>query len=452
MLTVDVELKQVACQVVWVRHNVNAETYQYHVNGTGDSLTAQADRYGVFGSGRAAIIGFGYVKGIGKTSLVDNSRPYYSSGSLTITDAVVETIHLEAIYALLKNAIRPLAVYLTPFEEETNLEYALKSGAKLEDIPLDRQLDHGALFVRDIPIRIAHLYPMEPDPQKILDFLAQHNPELDSRSAYVFYPQYLEKVANNLATLFVNRFAIGTTAMSNLSVHGVPFDTASSSFLQDFRNCWVSADNIKIWDEPLLMLKDLTCYLMDYLGALEFSDINHAVKLIACTYDAVEGIWQRALLNAMPLLLGFSAGELDQKYTSEQVEQLKAALLCYIQVDTVEYDLFGGYNAARDAPKWVGLPFNHEFPALVQYLQPTSSEALNQAYLALNHQASEQQILACQRICMDRTPVINDPHLNEAVRSEKALGGHPVAANFNAVIETAFNHLDKIFEREPNCK
>ncbi len=184
----------------------------------------------MLGSGRAAILNGAFVKGIGPTTLVNNDRPYYSTGGLTITDAVIEAIYLEAISRLFPDAIRPLSISFTNKMERLNLESAIDNGYNVNDVPLDRRIDHGALLVRDIPLRISHLYPMKLSRSEIMDHFVSYNPEIKNDKHCFIIKNYIIKVSNYLAVLFINRFSVGTTAISNISIQGVPFDTASSSF------------------------------------------------------------------------------------------------------------------------------------------------------------------------------------------------------------------------------
>ncbi|ENM3753517.1 hypothetical protein NTH38_003297 [Vibrio cholerae] len=447
MLTVPVALKKMTCINLWSAPNIDVELFHYHVDGDGDELVGHADRYGVLGSGRCVILHGGLVKGIGRTPLVNEERHFYSTGSLIVTDAVIEVVYLEAIGRLVENAIKPIGLSFTNTMEEINLESAVDAGYDLEEVPLDRKIDHGALLVREVPIRIAHIYPLELSRDGIIDYLVHHNPDIaDDKFCFVIQ-KFLKKVANILAVLFINRFSVGTTAISNFSIHGVPFDTASSSFLRDFRNCWIASGKIPVWEENKVILNDLTSYIVDFLGIYNVDDIDGSVEMIDETYDKVDQIWEDALHRASLLMLGLTLDEVDN-LDKETVLPLQEAIIGYLQEGTIDYDLYDGDIADWRAPKWVGLHFDEEFPLLVAEGKDTSFSHLNEAFSAFDFQFTEEHIDRCKRITASRLPLTNVPTLELKLRNLRNVEGEIDFDGYRAVIDDAFAYMDEIFPRK----
>lgn len=446
MLTMPVKVKKKGCINLWSAPNIDVESFHYHVGGDGDEIVGQADRYGVLGSGRAAIFNGGLVKGIGPTPLVNEERHFYSTGSLIITDAVIEVIYLEAIDRLVENAIKPLVLSLTGTMEEINLESAIEAGYDLTEVPLDRKIDHGALLVREIPTRIAHIYPLELNRDEIINYLVSHNPDIaDDKYCFVIQ-KFLKKVADVLAILFINRFSVGTTAISNFSIHGVPFDTASSSFLRDFRNCWIASGKIPVWEENKVILNDLTSYTVDFLGIYDVDDIDGSVEMIDETYDKIDQIWEDALHRASMLMLGLTLKEIDN-LDKETALPLQKSIIGYLQEGTIDYDLYGGDIADWRAPKWVGLYFDEEFPALVSEGKETSFSPLNEAFAAFDFPFTEEHITRCKRITASRLPLTNVPTLELKLRNLRNVDGDIDFDGYKAVIDEAFDYIDEIFPR-----
>lgn len=443
MLTVPVQLRKKTCRNLWSAPNMDPESFHYHVDGDGEVLEGQADRYGMLGSGRAAILNGGLVKGIGPTPLVNKERYYYSTGGLIVTDAVIEVIYLEALSRILSDAIKPLALSITDEMEEINLEFAIESGYNLEDVPLDRKVDHGALLVREIPIRISHIYPMELSRDEIIAFFVDHNPDIDDKKYCKIIQNFIRKVSDILAVLFINRFSIGTTAISNFSIHGVPFDTASSSFLRDFRNCWISSGKIPVWEENKVILNDLVSYIVDFLGILDITDIDAAVEMIDETYEKVDEIWESSLKRASLLMLGLTLEEIDE-LNSQEVSHIQEAILAYIQEDTIDYDLYDGDVADWRAPKWVGLHFEEEFPSLLETGTPTSFSKLNEAFSQFEFKFNEEHIKRCKKVCASRLPLTNVPTLELKLRNLRNVSGEIDCYGYRAVIDEAIAYIDEI--------
>ncbi|MEZ8082551.1 hypothetical protein [Enterovibrio norvegicus] len=449
MLTVPVTLRKKACINLWSAPNMDVESFHYHVDGDGEEIVGLADRYGVLGSGRAAIFSGGFVKGIGPTPLVNEERHFYSTGSLIITDAVMEVIYLEAIDRLVDNAIKPLMLSLTDVMEEINLESAIDAGYDLDDVPLDRKIDHGALLGREIPTRIAHIYPLELNRQEIIEYLVSHNPDIaDDKYCFVIQ-KFLIKVANILAVLFINRFSVGTTAISNFSIHGVPFDTASSSFLRDFRNCWIASGKIPVWEENKVILNDLTSYTVDFLGIYDVDDIDGSVEMIDETYEKIDQIWEDALHRVSLLMLGLTLEEIDC-FEKEAVLPIQKAIIGYLQEGTIDYDLYDGDIADWRAPKWVGLHFDEELPALVAERKQTSFAPLNEAFSDFNFTFTDEHVERCKMITASRLPLTNVPTLELKLRNLRNVDGNIDFEGYRSVIDEAFLYMDEIFPKDEN--
>ncbi len=450
MLTVPIKLRKRSCKNLWSAPSIDSELFHYHVEGDGANLIGEADRYGILGSGRAAILNGGFVKGIGPTSLINNERHFYSTGSLTITDAVIEVIYLEAIDRIIDGAIKPLSLSLTNSMEEINLESAIEAGYVLDEVPLDRRLDHGALLVREIPIRIAHIYPLNLNRDEVIQYLVTHNPDIEDEKYCLVIQKFLIKVANILAVLFINRFSIGTTAISNFTINGVPFDTASSSFLRDFRNCWISSGKVPVWEENKVILNDITSYIVDFLGIYDVDDIDGSVEMIDETYDKVDEIWEAALYRSSMLLLGLTLDEIDD-FNQETILPLQKAIIAYLQEDTIDYDLYDGDVADWRAPKWVGLDFCTEFPLLVSERKKTSFQPLNEAFFAFKFLFTDEHVERCKRITASRLPLTNVPTLELKLRELRNVDGEINYLGYQQVIDEAFSYINDIFPRG-NCK
>ncbi|QUJ68530.1 hypothetical protein KDD30_05290 [Photobacterium sp. GJ3] len=444
METVPVQLRKKVCINLWSAPSVDAEAFHYHVRGEGALLEGKADRYGMLGSGRCAIVNGGFIKGVGPTPLVNQERHFYSTGGLIITDAIIEVIYLDAIARLIPDAIQPLSVSFTDQMEEINLESALDAGYDLDEVPLERKIDHGCLLVRDIPVRVAHLYPMNLTREEILSFLVAHNPEIADEKPCFIIQKFIRKVSDNLAVLFMNRFSVGTTAISNFSIHGVPFDVASSSFLRDFRNCWIASGKIPVWEENRFILNELVAYIVDFLGIFDINNIDEAVELIDETYDKLDWIWESSLKRASLLMLGFTLDEIDQ-FDPDSVVALQDGILGYLKKDTIDYDLYDGDIADWRAPKWVGLNFEEEFPRLLIEGTSTSFEPLNQAFNAFDFTFSDKHIQRCQKICASRLPLTNVPTLELKLRNLRNVSGEINIDGYRAVLDEAMAYLDVIF-------
>ena len=443
METVPVQLRKKSCIHLWSAPSVDAEAFHYHVSGEGEFLEGRADRYGMLGSGRCAIVNGGLVKGVGPTPLVNQERHFYSTGGLIITDAVIEVIYLEAISRLISDAIKPLSVSFTNQMEEINLESALEAGYDLDEVPLERKIDHGCLLVREIPVRVAHLYPMNLTRDEILNFLVAHNPEIADAKPCFIIQKFIRKVSDNLAILFMNRFSVGTTAISNFSIHGVPFDVASSSFLRDFRNCWIASGKIPVWEENRFILNELVAYIVDFLGIFDINHIDEAVEMIDETYDKLDWIWESSLKRASLLMFGLTLEEIDQLDEASAMP-LQNAILAYLQKDTLDYDLYDGDIADWRAPKWVGLNFEDEFPLLLKKGAPTSFELLNQAFKAFDFDFTDEHIRRCQKICASRLPLTNVPTLELKLRNLRNVSGDINLGGYREVLDEAMAYLDVI--------
>ncbi len=132
------------------------------------------------------------------------------------------------------------------------------------------------------------------------------------------------------------------------------------------------------------------------MQVINIDDINDAVEMIDETYESVDEIWESSLKRASLLMLGFTLDEID-KLNPEDVSELQNCIISYIQKDTIDYDLYDGDIADWRAPKWVGLPFDKEFPSLVEHGQLTSFEPLNDAFKKFKFRFTEEHVIRCKK-------------------------------------------------------
>lgn len=389
-------------RTLWTQVGFDASAFAVKTTGSQEVGEFEVDEYLYSGAGRSALYNGVYLKGIGKTPFVNEERPDYATGTVTLTDAMVEVINLTAIQRWFPKSIKPKAIILTNDKVVPNLESASKSV-----INNARDWDHGCILARDFPERLTHLLPFEKlESDEILKMFSDKNPELPVDTVWGFWRAWARKCANQFAFLLFNRFSMGGTHVGNFDMSGIPFDLATATFVNDFRNVYTVAGGVSIWDEG----KEALVYMLKHIAAIYKKSNYNNSQLLGMAHNEVNDIWNDALYDNCVTLLGITSKDIEHLHPLK-VLRLKSTLLSYLKQDTITYPQYDVYTSYYENPELVGYDFMAEIPKLVTGSGVTSSGELNAAWYELNYALNEAQRRKMERACSSRVELIHELNL-----------------------------------------
>lgn len=395
--TITVPAFQANWDAVWT-DGISPTSCQIALQGTLKVEDVKVDKYMYTGgAGRACIWDGIYLKGVGRTPLVNDARPDYATGKNSMTEGIIEILNLVAVHRWFPESVRPLGIFLGEEQCRPNLE-----GQNVDSHPEHMLVDDSSLVARTIPYRVAHFFQSSLTSDELYLELKRYNPQLNETNKTTFYVEYAKMVANKLAFLFINRFSIGGTHIGNFGVNGLPFDLAAATFLGDFRNCYTTAQNVPIWEESYMALQQI----MDALLSLNV-DKGYAPNELYCfIFDELPDVWATALRYNACRMVGLDDTQMS-KLDPIKLAALGDEIVEYLAKDTASFLPCDVYTAYYEFPPTLGNDFKTELPALLEG-GFTASQGLNAAWSNLGFLPTFDTKARCKKICSDRTGLIHE--------------------------------------------